>query len=71
MTDEEYYRQYRSVSMGHPAATGDFADELPNTERRREWLRKMAELEDGCFVSVGGFICDIEQESNQESTEQE
>jgi transcriptional regulator with XRE-family HTH domain len=27
--------------------------------RSKEWLLKRAELEDGCFVSVGGFIDDV------------
>lgn len=31
----------------------------PSTDR--EWLRKKAEAEDGCCVSVGGLVTDIEQ----------
>jgi hypothetical protein len=41
----------------------------------KEWLRKMAALEDGCCISVGGLISELKENdpkrSNSEESERE
>lgn len=38
------------------------------TTSNREWLRRQVQAEDGCFVSVGGFVMAIEQLSANQAT---
>ncbi len=58
MTHEEYYRQYRSVSMGHPAATGDFADyeESSETQSIKEHNRTMS-IADQTAMEMPRYAC--------------
>lgn len=37
------------------------AEEAEQQRERREWLKKKAAEEDGCIVSAGGLVSDIEQ----------
>ena len=51
----EHMRCYVSVSTPESDSTKFKFNSDP------EWMRKKAELEDGCIVSVGGLIHDLEQ----------